>query len=374
MRVCYFGTYRAQYARNRINKERLRFLGIDVIECHSQLWTGDQDRHNILMGGWRHISFWKRIIKTYIKLIRQYIAIKNFDIMIVGYPGHFDIFLARVLTWIRGKPLVWDFLMSLNLIAQERNVTDKRITFFLNFIENIGVKLPDMLIADTPDYSKWIQDSYGINKTKIRLLPLGADDNVFKSTYRNRNQIKNSLTVLYHGSFIPNHGLLHIAEAAYHLRDHDQIQFELIGDGPQKKQINEYIETNHLKNITLVDWLNTAELTEKIAYADILLGTFGITPQAMMTIQNKIWEGLAMAKPIINGDSPAIQGVLTHGTHIYLCERENAKALADSILSLVNNPDLQKRISNEGSIYYWEHFSKEKIGELLHQHLNELLN
>ena len=37
LRVCYFGTYRAEYSRNRIMMEGLRKNGVEVIECHENL-------------------------------------------------------------------------------------------------------------------------------------------------------------------------------------------------------------------------------------------------------------------------------------------------------------------------------------------------
>ena len=37
MRVCYFGTYRAEYSRNQIMIEGLRRNGVEVIECHETL-------------------------------------------------------------------------------------------------------------------------------------------------------------------------------------------------------------------------------------------------------------------------------------------------------------------------------------------------
>ena len=37
IKVCYFGTYRAAYSRNKIMIEGLRRNGVEVLECHETL-------------------------------------------------------------------------------------------------------------------------------------------------------------------------------------------------------------------------------------------------------------------------------------------------------------------------------------------------
>ena len=73
--VCYFGTYRSNYPRNRILIDGLRKNGMDVIECHAQLWHGLQDREDIAKGGWKSPKFWIRIITTYSKLLWKFVHV-----------------------------------------------------------------------------------------------------------------------------------------------------------------------------------------------------------------------------------------------------------------------------------------------------------
>ena len=42
MRVCYFGTYSTGpgYPRNRVIIKGLRENGIEVVECHKEIWDG----------------------------------------------------------------------------------------------------------------------------------------------------------------------------------------------------------------------------------------------------------------------------------------------------------------------------------------------
>ena len=47
--------------------------------------------------------------------------------MMVGYPGHFDVFLAKILVFFSRKTLVWDVFMSLYLVAIEGELLAKPI-------------------------------------------------------------------------------------------------------------------------------------------------------------------------------------------------------------------------------------------------------
>ena len=67
-----------------------------------------------------------------------------------------------------------------------------------------------------------------------------------------------------------------------------------------------------------------------------------------MTVQNKIYEGLAMAKPVITGDGPAVRATLTHGEDVYLCRRSDPSALAQAINALYTDPGLRGRLAEHG--------------------------
>lgn len=369
MRVCYFGTYRAEYSRNRIMIEGLRRNGVEVVECHEPLWYDIEDRVQAASGGWIHPSFWLRVIKVYSRLLRKYWGIGDYDVMVLGYPGQLDVPLARVLTWLKGKPLVLDVFMSIYLIAQERGLTQRSplTARLIYLIEKMACLLPDLLILDTEEYVAWFQRVYRINPSRFRLVPTGADDRIFRPIASDRND--GLFRVLYYGSFIPNHGVQYIIEAARLLRDGPEIHFELIGDGPEKAAAIALAQRYHLTNVTFEGWMDQEELVRRAANADVILGAFGTTPQSLMTVQNKIYEGLAMGKPVITGDGPAVRRAMIHGEHAYLCERANPQSLAEAIKVLKRDPILRQTIAAKGYQLYCERFAISVLGSRLLDHI-----
>ncbi|MFV2043851.1 MAG: glycosyltransferase [Anaerolineales bacterium] len=374
MRVCYFGTYRARYSRNQIMIEGLRRNRVEVIECHEELWQGIEDRVEVASGGWAKPAFWARALRAYLRLFWQHRHVKAYDVMIVGYPGQFDVFLARLLSWWRRRPLVWDIFMSIYLIALERGVDRRsRMTVrLIRYVEKIASQLPELLILDTDQYLSWFASVHGVSADKFRIVPTGADDRIFSPTSIH-NDADRVFRVIYYGTFIPNHGVEYIIEAARILADEGSIQFELIGRGPDRNMAQVLAEQYRLSSVAFTDWLEKTELVSRVARADVCLGSFGVTPQSLMTVQNKIYEGMAMAKAVITGDSPAVRQVLQDGKHVYLCERANPQALAKAITALRDDPALRRRLAKNGHRMFEEGFDLAHNGKRLAAHLRETL-
>lgn len=375
VRVCYFGTYRSQYSRNRILIEGLRRNGVEVLECHEPLWRGIEDRVQAINGHWKRPTFWWRVLRAYVRLLQRYCTLReHYDILIVGYPGQFDVLLARLLSWWHRKPLVWDVFMSIYLISVERGLHHRNpgIVRFVRLIERLACLLPDMLILDTEDYVQWFVVNYHISASRFRLVPTGANSDQFQpltTVSTTNSRARGEFRVLYYGTFIPNHGVTTIIEAARLLRDEQEIKFELIGDGPEQTRAKELARTYGLTNLNFIEWLEPEALRRRIMNADLCLGVFGLTPQSLMTIQNKLYEGMAMGKPIVSGDSIAVRRICQHGVHIYLCERNDPQALAKAIRTLWKDAELRTKLGDNARRLFLQHYTIEKLGLLFKGHL-----
>jgi glycosyltransferase involved in cell wall biosynthesis len=353
LRICFFGTYRANYMRNQILLLGLRRqAGVEVIECHATLWHGIEDRVEQASGGWLNPHFWRRLFTAYRSLLTAHRQLPDYDVMLIGYPGQFDVYLGRLLTWWRRKPLALDILMSLHLIAEERGLAARhRFTSRLLFwLEKGGLKLPDLLIADTAAYQEYYGRKYNLPATGFRRVPLGADDRLFYP--RPIRPPAGCFQVTYHGTFLPSHGLGTIIRAAALLRDDSAISFHFYGDGPELASTQEFARCEALPNVFFHGHVAQETLPDALARSHLVLGVFGTTPQALMTVQNKIWEGLAMARPVISGDSPTVRELLKHGEQIYLVPRDDPQALANAIQILKDNQALREQMAQAGCERY----------------------
>jgi glycosyltransferase involved in cell wall biosynthesis len=350
----------------------LRSSGVEVTECHVHLWRGVEDRVRAASGGWRSPSFLIRLLRAYADLMRAYRRCGDYDVMVLGYPGQLDVPLGRVLTWLRRRPLVLDVFMSIYLIAEERGLAARHpaTALLIRAVEKLALSLPDRLIQDTDEYVRWLGATYGLASGRFRLVPTGADDEVFRPIEAERDD--GEFRVLYYGTFILNHGVDSIVEAARLLEAQPEVRFELVGEGPTKQDAQSLADRYGLRNVVLVDWLEQPELVRKIAESDVCLGAFGTTPQSMMTVQNKIYEALAMRKCVLTGWSPTVSRALTHGKHVWLCQRDGGPSLAQAILTLQSSAELRQSLAENGYQLFQEQYSTRALGAQFRQALEGL--
>jgi len=357
--VCYFGTYRSEYSRNRIMIKGLQKNNVDVIECHENLWTGIDDRVNAVEHGIINPKLWKRMFRAYFRLFKKFKNLPDFDVLVVGYPGQFDVFFAKLLTIFKKRPIIWDVFMSIYLISIERNLHQKNPISVksLKIIEHLALRLPEKLIIDTKQYADWFYRNYKIPFEKFCIIPTGADDDVFYLDQYVEYQPKEKFVVLYYGTYIPNHGVPYMIEAAKYLNNDPTITFQFIGEGPELDVCQKLIKKYNLKNVELYSWMEQEELKKYIREADVVLGAFGKTPQSLMTIQNKIYEGMAMGKVVITGCSESVRSIFKNYEEIIMCNRDNPEELVKVISKLKSNPTLVSQISRNGFFCYKQNYS-----------------
>ncbi len=374
LRVCYFGTYRAGYTRNQIILKGLQAQpDVAVRVCHATLWQGIEDRVAQASGGWRNPAFWRRLVGAYRQLLREHRQAPEYDVMLIGYPGQFDAFLGRRLAHRRGKPAALDILMSLHLVAEERGLTAAHPnTGKLIFqLERRGLRQPDLLIAENPEYGGYIADKYQLPVERFRYVPHGADETVFHP--RPLRPPDDHFRVTYHGGYLPSHGMDAILGVARLLAGDPGMRFEFYGSGPEKERIVRQAQEWNLPNVTFHGFVSQDELLDGLAQAHICLGVFGTTRQAHFTVQNKVWEGLAMGRAVISGDSPTIRAALADRAEVYLIARNDPAALAAGLRELRDDPALRERIAAAGHARYLAGNSIPALGRQMKEALLSLV-
>jgi len=176
--------------------------------------------------------------------------------------------------------------------------------------------------------------------------------------------------ITFWGNFITLQGIEYIIKAAKILEKYSDIKFIVIGDGQTKGDIIKLADNLKVKNVEFVGRIRVEELPRYIKEADICLGIFGNTDKAKRVIPNKVYEAIAMAKPVISGDSSAIRELFTNRENILLCKMADAQDLADKILELKNSSELREKIARKG----YELFRKYAIPEVVVRNILGILD
>lgn len=374
MRVCYFGTYDADYVRNRVIIAGLRAQGVQVVECHVALWRETADKVRQASRGLLNPRLAWRFLRAYIELWRLYRQIGDYDVMVVGYAGHIDVFPARILTWLARKPLALDLFLSLHeTVTQDRGLVAEQSFFgkMLYVIEKVGCRLADRLFLDTEADIQYLMRKYGLPRSKFACIRVGADESVY---FPIQDQEESGFTAIYFGKFIPLHGIEHLVAAAKHLEIDAQIRMEFIGDGQTYEAMRALADSLEAKNIIWGPrWLEPEELRTRIGRATVCLGIFGTSDKAQRVIPTKAYVALAMGKPLITADSPAAREVFTSGKDAILCPAGSGQAIAQAVLALRRDEALHKSVAQAGYRLFTEQFTTSAIGVQAKESLEGLL-
>ncbi|RME45968.1 MAG: glycosyltransferase [Chloroflexi bacterium] len=383
MRVCYFGTYDFNYSRNRILIEGLKRNGVEVVECHVPLWQGTSDKVAAARGGWRRPGLALRAMRAYATLLRQFRTVGPCDAVVLGYMGQIDAFVARLVANRRQIPLVLDVFMSISLITRERRLVTPGdpLDRLVSWVERTACRLADMVWLDTRFYVDYFLERYQLSPSAFRLIPTGADDRYFYPVSDGAadhgpaldRSGEHPFTVSYVGKYVPLHGIPTVIQAAALLRD-EGVRFELIGEGESKPAMVALAQELGADNVTFEGWVEKTQLARRLAPSDVCLGVFGRERQGMMTVANKVYEGLAMRKPVITGRTPAVEAAFESGRHLLLVPLEDPEALADAIRQVRDDPALRQRLAEEGYREYQAHYTPTALGALAVTYLHELVH
>ena len=348
MKVLYFGIYNPDYARNRVLIKGLKQNGVEVKECR------DNSKGPL------------KSINLFFKYLR---FIGTFDAVIVGFPGQEVMFLARFLT---RKPIIFDAFTSHfgGYILDRRYYPPESFRAkYYRFLDKWSCKLADLVLLDTNTHIDFFVREFGLSKKKFRRVFVGTDSSVFYP--RQQLRTSNHFQIHFHGNYIPLQGVQYIIQAAK-LLEGENIQFNLIGRGQTFEEDRGLAEKLELKNINFIDSVPYEKLPDYIADADLCLGIFGDSPKTGLVIPNKVFEAMAMAKPIITADTPAVRELFTDRENIFLCRRADPRELADAILQLKQNNELRRSISNGAYKLFKSRASEGVIGAELARIISNL--
>ncbi len=331
-RVVFWGTYDLGKPRTRILIRGLREAGIEVDECHAEVWGGVNDKTTVkgTLQRFRLVCKW---LLSYPSLIFRYLCASPHDAVLVGYLGHLDVIILWMFARIRRVPIVWDAFLSLyDTIVEDRKLVSHHhpLARLLFWWEWLACRAAALVLLDTEAHAEYFIDRYGVGRTRVGAVFVGAESEVFVSGMAAHRSPANK-RVLFYGQFIPLHGIETIVRAA-RLARNVEIDWILIGSGQEEERIREMLTSEPLPRLRWIPWVQYEELAKWIQEADVCLGIFGATEKAGRVIPNKVFQILAAGKPLITRDSPALRELVSEDQPgIFLIPPADERALLEAV-------------------------------------------
>ena len=348
MRLLLAGTYERSYPRIQVLRTGLVERGHTVIECHVPVWERTPHKAGGFLRSFALIGSLVRAAGAWVQILTRERRIDAVDAVMAGYPAQLDAPLTWVIARRRRVPLVVDMMISFSdTLGGDRGRAGVRVTRLLEWMDAQLVRSADVVVADTTANAEWIQTTFPRARGRVIVVPVGAEPERFPR----RPQPAPPVRALFVGKLAPLHGLGVVLEAA---RYPGVPPIRIIGDGQLREWLDGELARNRPPGLEHVPWVPYDQLGDELAAAHICLGIFGGSGKASRVVPNKVWQAMAVGRPIITADTPGAREVLRDGRDALLVPAGDAAALAAALARLVQDPDLRARLGTQARRRYEE--------------------
>lgn len=347
MKICFFGIYDSAYSRNRVLISGFRENGYEVVECSADP------------------RVYTRISK-YFELYKEYKKIKgsDFKYVVVAFPGHTVVWLARLLF---GKNIIFDAFVSLyNSEVEDRKSVPpwhpRALYYWL--LDFFSCRMAQKILLDTNAHISYFVERYHIQKNKfIRVFVGTTPKDFYPIAHVRKNNGK--FIAHFHGTFIPLQGIEYIVRAAKLLEDDNEVVVRIIGTGQEYERVHDVAERLGVRNIEFIGRASLHDLNSYINDADVCLGIFGDTNKTPLVIPNKVYEAFACGKPVITADTPAMREITDDGKGAVLIPCADVEAISFAIRKLKNDAVFREHLGNTARVLFQEQFTPKQLARKL---------
>jgi glycosyltransferase involved in cell wall biosynthesis len=348
MRTIIFGTYdTAMHPRIATIAEGLAARGFDVTECNIPLGLTTADRVDMLAKPWKAGGLVVRLASRWLGLAARARRLGRPDVVVVGYLGHFDVHLARLL-YRRGRvPLVLDHLISAAGTAKDRRLDGGPRQKALKLIDAAALRAADIVLVDTEEHLEIVPEKY---RPKAVVVPVGAPAQEPSADF------SGPLKVVFYGLYTPLQGTPVIGEALGRIAG-APVEVTMIGRGQDETDTKRAAAAN--QSVRWLDWVPAAELPALVASHDVCLGIFGTGDKALRVVPNKVFQGAAAGCAVITSDTAPQRRVL--GDAAVLVPPGDPAALADALLQLASDREALLKLRHAARELAAERFTPEQV-------------
>lgn len=269
---------------------------------------------------------------------------KNYDLIIAG-ESNFSGFVAGLYGILFKKPVI-NLCQGTDFNAW---IKDKGLRGALN--KKLFKK--NKLTITCSDYTKELVEKHDIAKNPITIKP-GVDTSYYKEISREDNELfdlyntENRTVILTVSRLVKRKGIDLVIKALSDV-DKDFLYF-IVGDGPEKMHLEELVDELSLNDKVLFLGPQTDDIVLKY-YS--MCDFFIMTPYEVIDHGKFDYEGFgivyleanACGKPVIATKSGGITDAVKDSYSGLLVEQNNAEAIKDAILKLINDKTLYNQLS-----------------------------
>ena len=345
--------------RNRVWPQRENIDGISVIRT----WTYVAANAGALKRIINYVSYMMSAVLTFLFFCRRP------NVVISTSPQFFCGWAGVIASWLKWCP----FVLEVRDIWPESIVT-------------VGAMKEGLLLRVFETIERWMYRSANHIVTvgngyrenilgkvdcadRISVVTNGVDSDMFSpqessSEFRSTYGLTDKFVCSYVGTIGMAHGLSVVVRAAKKLKDQhrEDIVFCLVGDGASRASIEKQVQECGVEDLVrFTGRLPKSAMPKVLASSNCLLVHLKKTDLFQTVIPSKIFETMAMNRPLIMGVAGASAKIVEASGSGIQIEPENDQQLTEAVVKLCDSPDFYQQLCTQGRSFVTENYSREKL-------------
>ena len=206
----------------------------------------------------------------------------------------------------------------------------------------------------------------GVPPEKVRVIQNGVDLNLFRprsapAELARALGAEGKFVLSYIGTVGMAHAVNKIIAAADELRDFPELLFLIVGEGAKKKDIEELVSSRGIVNVKVLPGAPKEKVGDYYALTDLSLITLRNEPLFRTVIPSKIFEVMAMAKPILSTVDGECREIVQRAGCGVFAEPENVEQMASLIRKISTDRDSLREMGRKGRNFVEKHADRDAL-------------
>lgn len=288
-------------------------------------------------------------------------------------------FASSVLARKFSIPLVLEFNGS--EVWVKKNWGVMYLKGILQNAEDVQLLSADLIVV-VSDVIKESLIQWGVDPDKILVNPNGVDPDQFHpgvdgSQVRKLNRLEGKIIAGFVGTFGAWHGVEVMAKAIKPtIEKNPLVHFLIVGDGALRGEVERIIRDDNVEEyVTLTGSVAHSDIPRYLAACDVLLSphVHSVDGTQFFGSPTKLFEYMAMAKPVVASGVGQIGDVIHDGRNGLLMKERDHVDLAEKILTLSHDTALRERLGSAARQDALQHYTWEQNARRVTEAVQPLL-
>ncbi|MFZ3231142.1 MAG: glycosyltransferase family 4 protein [Pseudobdellovibrio sp.] len=283
---------------------------------------------------------------------------------------------AIFIRWLIKKPLVlWVQDLWPDSISAVGAINSEKVLNMVGLLVQFIYRRCDLILTQSEAFRGSII-KWGGRCENIKYLPNWAEPFVTKNVLPNWiESLKSGFRIGFAGNIGKAQDIPNLIETAFKLIKHTDIQWVIVGDGSEKKWLDQEIKSKGLeKSMITVGYKAYEDMLPFFKSCDVLLVSLTDKPIFSLTVPSKVQAYMASARPIIStvaGEGTRVIEMAQAGLTV---EPGNASQLVEAILKLKSmSPSQRQQLGENGLNFFKQNFDKNIVIKQLEFYMQDLI-